>query len=349
MSTPALKGTVATHAICIALAFQDGRAPEWVQLMPYGTFKGRDGRGPYSLADKAAAEVVIATSNARAGSLEPVFDYCHQTDLGAVAGVGGVAPASGWIKELQARDDGIYGRVEWTAAASAAIEAKEYRYASPVFAHTKSGQVLAILRASLTNTPNLDLPALASEQTTGDDMDYSKIAQALGLGAEATEEQILAAIANFNKQTTAASELTKVRQHLKLGDDADGTAVITAIAAQAKSGSAEPNEAVIALQSEVNDLKAKEIGREVDGHIKAGRIAPASRDDFIALASSDRARFDSIVGKAPIIIAPGTTPVDTGKVVDGKYVLSPDQTALCSQMGWDPEVYAKTKLEEENA
>jgi hypothetical protein len=55
-----------------------------------------------------------------------------------VPGVGGTAKAAGWIKELQVRDDGIFGRVEWTEAAAAAIKAGEYRYLSPVFFHDQS-------------------------------------------------------------------------------------------------------------------------------------------------------------------------------------------------------------------
>src|SRR3546814_1790477 len=84
---------------------------------------------------------------------------------------GGRAPASGWIKELQKRDDGIYGRIEWTAAARQALAAGEYRYISPVFNHDKiGGRVRAILRAGLTNTPALELAAVASEQPNHGDI-----------------------------------------------------------------------------------------------------------------------------------------------------------------------------------
>lgn len=51
----------------------------------------------------------------------PVIDYDHQTDIGVPKG--GTAPAAGWITAFQAREDGIWARVEWTGKARAAIAA----------------------------------------------------------------------------------------------------------------------------------------------------------------------------------------------------------------------------------
>ena len=110
-----------------------GNPPEWVQLMPAGELHARDGRR-WRLDD---ADKVIAETRRRNGGVDLVFDYEHQTDHAPRNGQ--EAPASGWIKELQARAGGIWGRVEWTAHAKARIEAREYRYISPVFRHTRAG------------------------------------------------------------------------------------------------------------------------------------------------------------------------------------------------------------------
>tara|TARA_B100002019_G_C21152386_1_gene538925 strand:+ start:381 stop:821 length:441 start_codon:yes stop_codon:yes gene_type:complete len=92
-----------------------------------------------------------------------LIDRDHQIDY-AVPGT--PVKAAGWIKEMQVREDGIWGRVEWTERALAEIKAKEYRYISPVFMHKKdTGEITAIIRASLTNHPNLELKAVASSQT----------------------------------------------------------------------------------------------------------------------------------------------------------------------------------------
>lgn len=137
-----------------------------VKLLPYGRFEGRDGRGPWTLDGKAHAEEVIATTRRVQGNTDMMFDYDHQSALSAVPGVGGMAKAAGWIKPdtLAAEADGIYANVEWTRPAEAAIMAREYRYYSPYFrALRENGRITRLVNAGLTNSPNLDVPALASQ------------------------------------------------------------------------------------------------------------------------------------------------------------------------------------------
>lgn len=129
----------------------------WVHLMPIGPVRTRahDGRAPWAVRD--AAGVVAAT---RALGLPLPVDYEHQTDL--AASNGRPAPAAGWIVAFEARADGIFGQVEWTARARAMIAAGEYRYLSPVFQFDgASREVKRILRAGLTNDPALFVKAVA--------------------------------------------------------------------------------------------------------------------------------------------------------------------------------------------
>jgi hypothetical protein len=136
---------------------------DMVRIMPSGTFKARDGRGPFTTGDRTQMQRIVDASIAYAGGTELMVDYDHQSVFGAVPGVGGRAPAAGWIKELQARDDGIYGRVAWTAAATDAIKAGSYRYLSPYFMTNKqTGDVKRILNVALLNRPAFDLPAVAA-------------------------------------------------------------------------------------------------------------------------------------------------------------------------------------------
>jgi hypothetical protein len=72
------------------------------------------------------------------------------------------APAAGWMKQFQARTNGLWALVAWTTNARALLDKREYRFISPVFAYTPAGEVLQILRAGLTNSPALELTALAS-------------------------------------------------------------------------------------------------------------------------------------------------------------------------------------------
>lgn len=136
-------------------------APDWIHLIPAGTFQGRDGRGPYRLAN---ARDVMEQTRLRAGACKMPVDYEHQGMLAPRNGK--PAPAAGWIDALQARANGIWGRVTWTDAAARFIANREYRYLSPVFNCARDGAVTRLLSAALTNEPNLDqLTALARAET----------------------------------------------------------------------------------------------------------------------------------------------------------------------------------------
>ena len=58
------------------------------------------------------------------------------------------APARGWIVELQGRQDGIWGKVEWTATGRDLVAGKAYRGISPVIEHRPDNSIIAIRRAS---------------------------------------------------------------------------------------------------------------------------------------------------------------------------------------------------------
>lgn len=53
--------------------------PEWVQLLPAGTFRGRDGRGTHALSDPA---VVVAAT--RAIDLDLPIDIDHQAEFAPI-------------------------------------------------------------------------------------------------------------------------------------------------------------------------------------------------------------------------------------------------------------------------
>lgn len=147
-------------ALSVELNPQQLKEP--IKLLPAGEFRTRDGRPAECAAwvlDSANAAVLVAAAAAQ--KTLSVIDYEHQTLNAATNGK--PAPAAGWYRELEWREgDGLYAVVDWTAAAAAAIEAREYLYISPVFTYTKTGRVLQLLHVALTNTPALDeLPPLS--------------------------------------------------------------------------------------------------------------------------------------------------------------------------------------------
>src|SRR5579863_7460020 len=139
-------------------------APKWIELLPAGDFAGRDGRGPFRLSDPAG--VIVATDQLRMQAGLPI-DYDHATDFAAP--VGRPAPAAGWIRTIEVRDGALWGQVEWTSHGAAAVVTHEYRYISPVFEYSQDGEVQRLLRAALTNNPNLYLKAISACAVGGPD------------------------------------------------------------------------------------------------------------------------------------------------------------------------------------
>jgi phage I-like protein len=122
-------------------------------------------------------------------------DENHATDLAAPKG--GAAPALGWLTNLNADETGaIRADVEWTPRGREAVLNKEYGYISPVFLYNKDGEINCILRAALTNSTNLGLPALNAEQKDNDTEDFmdKALCAALGIAESADVKEALAAV-----------------------------------------------------------------------------------------------------------------------------------------------------------
>jgi len=183
------------------------------------------GEYPTQLADEAGkvrtvvqvvdAEAVAAILAAYAARPEPLLvDVDHGADTG------GSTEAYAWASDLQELDGGISVRLDPTDIGAAAIANKRYRFLSPVFeqadlewldaARTRA-RPRRLARISLTNRPNMDLPALVNSaaqragtapstptpQTQGTpSMDYkAKLLAMLGLPEDADDDAIAAAIA----------------------------------------------------------------------------------------------------------------------------------------------------------
>ncbi len=170
---------------------QDGgkSAPAVIHLLPRGAFRERDGR---SLVLDNPGHLI---AQFRARKIGLVIDYEHQANDPGRKQTGPV-PAAGWITELEARPNGIWGHVKRTDTAARLICEREYRFISPTFKYAPvTGKVVFLKGASLVHEPNLHLTALAREETPmPDETDQSDIASALGLPSEADRDDILTAI-----------------------------------------------------------------------------------------------------------------------------------------------------------
>jgi phage I-like protein len=118
-----------------------GGAPEWVHLIPAGDMQARDGRR-FWLSNPRA--VVLNSIDPKA---DLPIDYEHQSETPDKRSNGPI-PAAGWIKQLEARADGIWGRVTWTERAAAMIAAREYRYLSPTLIVRPGDKSIVRLRSA---------------------------------------------------------------------------------------------------------------------------------------------------------------------------------------------------------
>lgn len=339
-------------ALCSAVALPDDTAdaPEWIHLIPAGSLSTVDGRGPYRVEDASA---LVKTSLQAADGGRLVLDENHSTDLAAPKGE--PAPARGWITALEARADGIWGKVEWTKAGAALMADKAYRHISPVITHRADGLVTAILRASLVNKPNLrGLTALHQEQP----MDFlKKLAASLGLPETASEAEILAAVAR--SQTALQSALDPIAAAAGVATGSDAAAILAGVQSLKETGGAAAT--ITALQSELSDLGKKfttlvsttateKATAFIDGEIKKGRVGVKPlRDHYISMHAADPARVEKEIGALPIIsggtVAVTAPPADK----DGNVPLDESQLKIAQLMGVDPKAYAATLKEERDA
>ncbi len=349
----------ASVALCAAQALPpitgDSDVPEWIHLLPGGsTIETGDARGPYNV---DSADEIIAASFAQDDRL-PV-DENHATDLAAPRGE--PAPAHGWITAMEARSDGIWGRVEWTDSGRDLVASRAYRGISPVILHDKQKAVHSILRASLVNKPNLrGMTTLHQQQDTT--MDWMKfLADILGLPETATEEEIKSALTakmgetetmEADKDLTAMqSQLSQIGVALGLADSADGAAILEAATQAAQSDAAAPAE-IVALQSEIATLTTtvntlQEGGARsaaetfVDAEIKRGRagLKPV-RDRYIAMHIKDPAECKALIEALPVLGATPTTilPPNTS---GGTISLNAEQVSVARQLGISEADYIK--------
>jgi phage I-like protein len=200
-----------TGSLFLSLNFESGTIPSRIEILPTGkTIKGRDGRewknpNPSQVAKNSDARL----------ALKPI-DENHSTDLQAPKG--GSSPAFGWFKNLSVEKDGsVWADVAWNAAGEDALKNKKYRYISPVFFHNEKGEITAVLRAALTNSPNLELPALNAEEpekiVTEETLMDKDLCAALGLPETATKAEVLAAVSAQKAQLNAAKPQGGSQRH----------------------------------------------------------------------------------------------------------------------------------------
>jgi len=344
----------------LILALGDLDKPhEWLQILPLGKVELRDTRAPV-VVNQEDLQAIIAKY--REGGVDLVVDYEHQSLVGERA------PAAGWIKDMEARPQGLYARVEWNQAALKFIMAKEYRYYSPVMRLSPERHPTELMHVGLTNVPAIKgLAPLLAAKYGGDGGEpeiirlssqvspapnkheeaamLKRLIEKLGLKPEATEEEVLALVASRAQEVVAlkaqAAALPQIAEVLALKADASASEIIGTI-----KGLKDNQDRLATVETELTALKQAQAQGEaeaaVDAAIAAKKITPAMREIKLKQAMRDLAEF-----KAEMAVAPVVGPAEPLKVktADGKgeISLTPDELTVCKAMGVTPEAFKAEK------
>jgi len=329
--------TTAIHSLAVcAVEIEITPGANEIQLMPAGEFRARDGRPEETdnwYIDATIAQRVIALAHARQTPF--VIDYEHQTLT--AKDKGHAAPAAGWFSRLEWREgEGLYAvDVAWTPNATQYLKNKEYRFISPVFSYTKSGDVVELLMAAITNSPALDgmneILAAAStrfnKQTSEETkMDLvAELRKALGLAEDADEKAILAALNTvLTDKKNADTQVAQLTTDLEKAGNPDPAKYVSVAVVED-------------LKTQVADLSARIVNSEVEDLVEValsdGRLLPAQEEWAITLGKSNLESLKGYLKNAQPIAALTRQQTTGKKPGEDGYTPDDDLVAVCGQMG----------------
>ena len=363
-----------------AVELGDG-VPEWVHLVPFGTWLGHPS-GPFTVG-LAGAQSMVAVFESEA--IDLVFDWEHQTIH--TADNGKPAPAAGWIDQLELRDSGVWGHVrEWTPVARGQLERREYRYLSPVLQRRHRDRVTGEIggarlhSAALTNTPFLHELEPVLNSAHGETM--TALLALLGLSADATDEEAVAVVEPMmNDLASACSDLgietegktpselvaacsariTVLNEHSRLlgivcsaGEldidleaaelPSDAETRLTACASHSGFVSyAEHTKAVAELEAKTVELSDAAL---LEKAIACGAVTPALRSWATESIKNDRAGFEAWLASAPKVPLQKRQP----KVLEpAEDHLTDTEKAVCKSLGLSEAEFIKTRNNQKGA
>ncbi len=336
----------------VKLTLEMAELPEWLRLLPLGQVNLVDGRPSFEVDPESLAELVQAFS---ARGTDLVIDYEHQSLKGVQA------PAAGWIKDLEVREDGLWAKVEWTEQAEEYLRRREYRYFSPVLRlDPESRRPLELMNVALTNVPAIRgltplvakwggearepmlhgaLELKAGEGGADREADGVNPGLAQELKARLGLEPEAPAGALWRKSVELLQELA---HNLGLPGEANVSQIKGGMEAL-KAG----EKRLKPLQAEVEALKAQMLEmatvQTVEEAMMAGKISPAQKDWALTYCRRDPESFKTYVDKAPRVVPVGER-LNLGEAIGRKHQgLTPEELAVCRAMNLSPKAYSEAK------
>lgn len=305
------------------LTLADGDAPAWIHVIPAGPdVQANDGRA-FRMKDPAA---VVAQF-----SRDVRIDEDHESEQWR-----GKTKARGWIRELRHvetpdasfSEAGIWGRVDWTPEGARTVKEQEYRYLSPAFSlfydEDDVMNVAQLLSVALTNRPALtELKALNSSATATDAAPEKQV-------STMSPEQVRALCASLGLAPDASGDALLAAFNARIANSANLVPRADLEAALCRAQAAELAVAEFAKASHERDVT-----QAIKEATEAGKIAPASRDQWVAMCSTKEglANVKALFGTLPSLVAPVKLPAKP-IVVEGEILaLSEEDKAIAKMLG----------------
>jgi hypothetical protein len=273
-------------------------ADGWFQIAPYGTSKFHDGkRWLDQCFEKSDAQTMVTAFNgwlakvARLGSGLPVFEG-HPDVRPDLYPTG---RRLGKIVELEARDDGLWGKPAWNALGEENKAQGYWVFPSPTWYYPilergqSSFHPVELKSVGLTNAPNIrDASPMAAnaegDETNLEEDNTMKLTPEqmalLGLteeGREYTAEEIGAAIEAIAAKLAGSESAMTDAENAKAAAEAEKTTAETAKATAEEEKTAACN-AKVAAESERDTAVAKAANAILDAGVTAGIMSKAEAD-----------------------------------------------------------------------
>lgn len=314
-----------------ALALNAELLPEWIQLAPYGNHPTRDKKRTQVFNAEAAAQVVqwfdfwprkvarlMGVNAVPVWVGHPDFDPDTWPDRRQI----------GNVTTLEARDDGLYGKINWNADAMLALKEEGHKFPSVAWdcdeINATEVQPAFLWSVGMWKKPNIksvqsvinagedfetqDDPTQDDETSTQPTM-LNKILEALraaGILKEGdSEDSVLASIGNMisslaysrEERNRRALEVAQLRTAINAAAEDPEETVIEGVVTElnaARATLATNLQRIAELEAQVTEVNASRVSEAVSRLIETGRITKADEE---AVTTELNADFSAALSK----------------------------------------------------
>ena len=149
----------------------------------------------------------------RAGAREVICDFEHRFEDPSLTSD---TSAAAWISNLAVDGErGLVGDMKFTDEGAAAVSSRRLRFLSPVWELDADGRPARLRSVALTNKPNIPVacvlnrapqPVVETVEEPSERKNMDRLKELLGLAADASDEDVVAAVAALQEQVAKANK-----------------------------------------------------------------------------------------------------------------------------------------------